>query len=200
MVLQFGGVSDETVKYGREFCGTGSESDCSGKDQKQLYEKITNTLSRQRGRPTVRNPQLSNRKQKSGHRLQMGARHQDRLADWPSVVTSLPGLVGSRARIGHWPLVSGLPRIPSPTLSAATYWLLSTCRCFTTASSGLKASLAGWPSTIVPLPWLLALFACCCLFRYRHGNWVQLHVKTKLRGLSPRTNYTDRATASCRRS
>jgi hypothetical protein len=36
--------------------------------------------------PIARNPQLSNRKQKSGHGLQMGARYQDRLADWLSVV------------------------------------------------------------------------------------------------------------------
>jgi hypothetical protein len=29
--LHVGGVSSETVKYGHEFCGFGSESDCSGK-------------------------------------------------------------------------------------------------------------------------------------------------------------------------
>jgi hypothetical protein len=30
--------------------------------------------------------------------------------------------------------------------------------------------------------------------------WDIMHIKTKLRGLSPRANYTDRATAACRRS
>jgi hypothetical protein len=39
--------------------GLGPESDCSGKAQKQLNEYITDPSSRQRGRPTVRNPQLS---------------------------------------------------------------------------------------------------------------------------------------------
>jgi hypothetical protein len=62
--LQVGGVSNETVKYGLSSAGLGPQSDCSGKVQKQLYE---------RGHPTARNPQLSNRKQKSGHGLQMGA-------------------------------------------------------------------------------------------------------------------------------
>jgi hypothetical protein len=59
----------------------GSESDRSGKVQKQLYEKITDTSSHQRGLPTLRNPQMSDRKQKSVHGLQMGVRNQNRLAD-----------------------------------------------------------------------------------------------------------------------
>jgi hypothetical protein len=40
LALQVGGVSNETVKYGREFCGTSTKSDCSGKAQKQLYSKL----------------------------------------------------------------------------------------------------------------------------------------------------------------
>jgi hypothetical protein len=43
---------------------------------------------RQRGQSTSRNPKLSDRKQKSGHGFYMGARHQDRLADWLSVLNS----------------------------------------------------------------------------------------------------------------
>jgi hypothetical protein len=38
--LQVGGVTDETVKYGREFCGTLPKSDSFGKAQKQLYSKL----------------------------------------------------------------------------------------------------------------------------------------------------------------
>jgi hypothetical protein len=34
----------------------------------------------------------------------------------------------------------------------------------------------------------------------RHQAWKGLKTKTKLHGLSPRANYTDRATAACRRS
>jgi hypothetical protein len=67
--------------------GLGLESVCSGKAQKQLCDKITDLLSRQKGRYTSRNTQLSDRKGKSGHELQLGARHHDRLADRPSVVT-----------------------------------------------------------------------------------------------------------------
>jgi hypothetical protein len=43
----------------------------------QLYELITNPSSRQRGRSTLRNPQLSIKKQKSGHVLQMGVLFSD---------------------------------------------------------------------------------------------------------------------------
>jgi hypothetical protein len=33
-----------------------------------------------------------------------------------------------------------------------------------------------------------------------HGQVVSIHQTNKLHGLSPRANYTDRATAACRRS
>jgi hypothetical protein len=36
--------------------------------------------------------------------------------------------------------------------------------------------------------------------RITRGIWSKLKTKTKLHGLSPRANYTDRATAACRRS
>jgi hypothetical protein len=35
---------------------------------------------------------------------------------------------------------------------------------------------------------------------YSNYAWRRLLKKTKLQGLSPRANYTDRATAACRRS
>jgi hypothetical protein len=40
LALQVEGVSDETLKYGREFCGTSTQECCSGKAQKQLYSKL----------------------------------------------------------------------------------------------------------------------------------------------------------------
>jgi hypothetical protein len=45
-------------------------------------------FSRQRGCSTSRNPQLSDREEKSGHKSQTGARHQDTLFDSPSVATT----------------------------------------------------------------------------------------------------------------
>jgi hypothetical protein len=51
--------------------GLGPKTDCSVKAQKQLHEQIT--PSHQTGHPTSRNLQLSDRKQKSGNGLQMGA-------------------------------------------------------------------------------------------------------------------------------
>jgi hypothetical protein len=83
LAFQVGGISNETVKYGPSSAGLGPKSDCSGKAQKQLYESITGSSSRQRGRPTARHPQLSNRKQRSGHGL------QDRLTDGLSAVIYL---------------------------------------------------------------------------------------------------------------
>jgi hypothetical protein len=38
LAFQVGGVSNETVKYGLSSVGLLPESDCFGKDQKQLYE------------------------------------------------------------------------------------------------------------------------------------------------------------------
>jgi hypothetical protein len=40
LVLQVGGVSDETVKYAVSSAGLRPKSDCSGKAQKQLYSKL----------------------------------------------------------------------------------------------------------------------------------------------------------------
>jgi hypothetical protein len=38
LVLQVGGVSYETLKYGRDFCGTCPKNGCSGRTQNQLHE------------------------------------------------------------------------------------------------------------------------------------------------------------------
>jgi hypothetical protein len=63
--------------------GLKSEKGCAGDAQQKL--KTTDPTSRQRGRPTSTNPQLSNiiKKQwgKIGRGSQMGAWHQDGLAD-----------------------------------------------------------------------------------------------------------------------
>jgi hypothetical protein len=66
------------------------KSDCSGKAQKQFYSKLQT-------RPLVREGATNNKhadvwkefqgERKIGQRSQMGAWHQDRLADWLSVVT-----------------------------------------------------------------------------------------------------------------
>jgi hypothetical protein len=62
--------------------GLRPKSDCSGKDQKQLYSKLqTHPLVGEGAiHQESRNRQTENKK-KSGHGLQMGTRHQDRLAD-----------------------------------------------------------------------------------------------------------------------
>jgi hypothetical protein len=49
------------------------------------------------------------------------------------------------------------------------------------------------------------VFMECLLLLHSDGGFVELFcvnspLQTKLRGLSPQVNYTDRATASCRRS
>jgi hypothetical protein len=61
--------------------GLGPESGCSGKVQKQLYSKLqTHPLVREDApHQETRNSQTEN--EKSGHGLQIGTRHQDRLAD-----------------------------------------------------------------------------------------------------------------------
>jgi hypothetical protein len=59
--------------------GPGPVGHCSAEGQKQLNEQITNPSSRQRGRTTSRNPQLSDRNKKSDHEL-------DTKTDWPLVV------------------------------------------------------------------------------------------------------------------
>jgi hypothetical protein len=61
--------------------GLQPKSDCSGKAQKQLYEIITDSSSRQRGRHTSRNPQFSVQKKN----LIMGSRWEpDTKTDWPN--------------------------------------------------------------------------------------------------------------------
>jgi hypothetical protein len=72
-----------------DFAGLGPKSDCSGNAQKQLYNKLQT-------RPLVREGAKNNKRadvwrkfqgeRKIDQRSQMGAWHQDRLADWLSVV------------------------------------------------------------------------------------------------------------------
>jgi hypothetical protein len=61
--------------------GLRPKSDCSDKDQKQLYSKLqTHPLIREGATlQETHNRQTENKK--SGHGSKMGARHQDRLAD-----------------------------------------------------------------------------------------------------------------------
>jgi hypothetical protein len=65
-----------------------SEKDCAGDARQKL--KTADPTSRQRGRPTSTNPQFSQNNQREGGKIgrgsQMDAWHQDRLADWLSVV------------------------------------------------------------------------------------------------------------------
>jgi hypothetical protein len=48
LALQVGGVSDETVEYGREFYRTSTKSDCSGMVQKQFTVNYRPVLSSER--------------------------------------------------------------------------------------------------------------------------------------------------------
>jgi hypothetical protein len=89
LLISAGGVSDETVKYGLSSAGLRLKSDCSGKAQKQFNSKLQT-------RPLVREgatkyqscsclKEISWRK-KNWSQAPMGAGHQDRLADWLSVI------------------------------------------------------------------------------------------------------------------
>jgi hypothetical protein len=44
LALQVGGVSDETVKYDREFCGTSAEERLVWQGPEQLYSKLQTRL------------------------------------------------------------------------------------------------------------------------------------------------------------
>jgi hypothetical protein len=72
-------VSNETVKYGREFCGIWIRESLLGQGPEEIvrvnYRPI---LSSER---TSRNPQLSDRKINLVMVSIFGARHQDRLVD-----------------------------------------------------------------------------------------------------------------------
>jgi hypothetical protein len=90
MALQVGGVSDETVKYCREFWGTSTQKWLLCQGPEGIYSKITHPTSRQRGRYKITKPQLSETDFKEKEKLvsgsQMDAWHQNRLADWLSAV------------------------------------------------------------------------------------------------------------------
>jgi hypothetical protein len=80
LTLQVGGVWNETVKYVREFCGTSSRVTTLETPRRNYTSKLqTHPLVREGAHQEICN---SKAEKKSGHWLQLGARHQDRLADW----------------------------------------------------------------------------------------------------------------------
>jgi hypothetical protein len=50
LALEVGGVSDETIKYGREFCGTSTQEWLLWQGPEAVVQVITDLSSRQRGR------------------------------------------------------------------------------------------------------------------------------------------------------
>jgi hypothetical protein len=61
--------------------GLRPKCDCSGKAQKKLYTKLQTRPLVREGIPYQETHNRQTEDNKSGHGLQMGARHQDRLAD-----------------------------------------------------------------------------------------------------------------------
>jgi hypothetical protein len=79
LALQVGGVSNEIVEYGREFCWTSTQDWLLWQGPEAIVQvNYTPILSSDRA-PYSKNPESSERKQKFGHGLQMGARHRGRL-------------------------------------------------------------------------------------------------------------------------
>jgi hypothetical protein len=71
----------ETITYDNEFCGTCTREWLLWQGPEAIVRENYRPILSSEKAPHSRNSQLSNRKQKSGHGLQMGARHQDRMAD-----------------------------------------------------------------------------------------------------------------------
>jgi hypothetical protein len=86
LALQVGRVSNETVKYGREFCGTSTEEWLLWQGLEAIVQVNYRPILSSEKVPHIKKPVIVRQKKKSGHGLQMGARHQDRLADSPLVV------------------------------------------------------------------------------------------------------------------
>jgi hypothetical protein len=59
LALQVGGVSDVTVKYGCELCGTSAQKWLLWQGPEVILQQITDPSSRQRGRYKITKPQLS---------------------------------------------------------------------------------------------------------------------------------------------
>jgi hypothetical protein len=72
-------LESEAVKMITSPTVLGPENYCSGEGQQQL--QTTDPSSRQRGRPTSTNPQLSDSNKKFGRKPQMGDLFRDELAD-----------------------------------------------------------------------------------------------------------------------
>jgi hypothetical protein len=77
------------------------KSDCSGKDQKQLYSKLTDLSSRQRGRYKIINPQLSKRNFEEKEKLvtgprwaQINFRFRKQILEWNAATFNFVSLVG----------------------------------------------------------------------------------------------------------
>jgi hypothetical protein len=88
LAIQVGRFSNETVKYGHEFCGTwtGKWLLCQGPEA-IVWVNYRPVLSSNR-ESHIKKPAIVRQKTKIWS-LAKGAWHQARLADWPSVVTSL---------------------------------------------------------------------------------------------------------------
>jgi hypothetical protein len=59
LALQVGGVSDETVKYAREFCGTSTQERLLWQGPEAIVQLITDSSSHQRGHYKITNTLLS---------------------------------------------------------------------------------------------------------------------------------------------
>jgi hypothetical protein len=84
-----GSLKSETVKYDREYQGTPTWERLHWQDP-AAYTKDRPILSSERAPHRIKNVtvrRIPNGKKKSGRKPRMGALYQDRLANWPSVVT-----------------------------------------------------------------------------------------------------------------
>jgi hypothetical protein len=88
--LQDGGVSDETVKYGREFCGTLTQEWLLWQGPEAIVQVnyrpvLSSERALQNNKATIIYRKFQGER-KIGHGSQMSAWHQDWLADWLSNV------------------------------------------------------------------------------------------------------------------
>jgi hypothetical protein len=85
LALQVGGVSDETVIYGREFCGTSTQEWLLWQGPEAILQQITDPSSRQRGRYKITKSQLSKANFKEKEKSVTGPRWApDTKTDWPT--------------------------------------------------------------------------------------------------------------------
>jgi hypothetical protein len=85
LTLQVGGVSNETVKYGLEFCGTSTQEWLLWQGPESFIQWITDPSSRQRGRYKITNTQMSEGNFKEKEKLVKSPRWApDTKTDWPT--------------------------------------------------------------------------------------------------------------------